>query len=70
MPSPAQLRARIAGQVSRGDEDGAQESRREYYAEVLAQKITEVVAKAPPLTDKQINRLRSLLAASKTSEAA
>lgn len=70
MPSPAQLRARIAGQVSRGDEDGARESRREYYTEVLAEKITAVVAKAPPLKPEQIERLRSLLAPSSSSEAA
>lgn len=70
MPSPAQLRARIAGQVSRGDTEAAEESRREYYAEVLAAKIQEVVAKAPELRPDQIERLRSLLATPSTSEAA
>lgn len=70
MPSPAQLRARIAGQVSRGDTEAAEESRREYYAEVLAEKISAVVRKAPPLRPDQLERLRGLLAPSSTPEAA
>lgn len=60
-PTLAQLRALIASSVAKGDEAGANSLRREYYTESLAQHIHEVLAKAPPLKDEQIKRLRSLL---------
>jgi hypothetical protein len=59
--TPARWRAEIAGCVSRRDHEGAKAARREYYAAQLEAKIREVVAKAPPLTDEQIERLRALL---------
>lgn len=59
--TPAQWRAEIAGCVSRNDHEGAAAARQEYYAAQLEKKIREVVAKAPPLTDEQIERLRALL---------
>jgi hypothetical protein len=56
----ARYNAAIARCKKFGDEKGAEEARRGFYTELLAEKITEVVAKAPPLTPEQIERLRAL----------
>jgi hypothetical protein len=71
MPRPkAVYNAAIARCDKLGDEQGAVEACRGFYTELLAEKITEVVSKAPPLKPEQLERLRSLLAPSGTSEAA
>jgi hypothetical protein len=71
MPRPkAVYNAAIARHEKLGDKPAAEEARRSYYAEVLAEKITEVVAKAPPLTPEQFERLRALLAPPANREAA
>lgn len=59
--TPAQWRAEIAWLVQRGHFERAEEARREYYTAVLAEKISATLAKSPPLSEAQLERLRSLL---------
>lgn len=44
-----------------GDPDLIRDARRDYYTQKLAEHITAVVAKAPPLNPDQLEHLRSLL---------
>jgi hypothetical protein len=58
------LRAENATATRYGDTERAQRALGEYYTLTLEEIITETVAKAPPLSEQQIERLRSLLAPS------
>lgn len=71
MPRPKVVfNAAIARHEKLGDKPAADEARRSYYTEVLAEKIEQVVSKAPPLRPAQIERLRSLLSSPVRREAA
>lgn len=61
-PTLAQMRARIGRAVQSGDAAEEQAARQDYRVAKLDAHIREVVAAAPPLTDEQRDRLRTLLA--------
>lgn len=66
----AQLRAENATASRYGDTERARQALGEYYTLTLEEIITQTVAKAPPLSERQIERLRALLAPPANTEAA
>jgi hypothetical protein len=71
MPTTRVLRGRLARATRTLNETGAPADaqalatlRRDYTAESLAEYVTRVVAKAPPLTDEQRARIAALLGGS------
>lgn len=58
----AQWRAENATAVRYGQAERAKRAKGEYYTLTLEEIITKTLAKAPPLTPEQIERLRSLFA--------
>jgi hypothetical protein len=63
MPSVGALRAEIAREARRGNHNRADTIRQEYYTRLLAERIRTTLDKAPPLTETQLDSLRSLLVA-------
>lgn len=63
MSTPQQQKSRLANLVKNRSPDDPElvNARRDYYAERLAEHVAGVVAKAPPLTHAQRDRISTLL---------